>query len=329
MSEDDHRSAITGPDEAILLDLLFSHKLEWIRHLLKQKSLRRSGTAAELYAQIESHLETGALTKEDLVNLLDRIEGWGNQHCYLYTAPSHLIAELSDQAKFKDFLKRNRVSKLFNRRIPLLLPDQPKLSAVEWSQQGVRLVWVEKREYRDRLEDEDYTENDVEFHAYKLKLTRGITSFHCDLVTGDAELLIQRLPSGNDYPTEKQKYEEFLGDFFDVSQLAQRTIAAAINKLDSAPQIRKRASELATHRGHRITFTSRSRNDDVYADPDIRKSRNQLGALITGRLGNYYWPIDGNDIHIKLYAKDHRIGIFGECTPEVVRNVLSQVRSYC
>lgn len=329
MSDNGEGDADGQTDDAFLLDVLFSHKLEWARGLLEGHSLPTSGTAAELRARIEENLEAGTLDSDDLIDLLDQVEGWGDQHGYLYTVSDALIAELADETRIKDALKKNRVVGLFNKRLPLLLPDHPKLSAVEWSKDRVRFVWVEKRRDRQRLEDEDQQDGDLEFDAYKVKMTRGIVSFQCDLASGNAELLIQRLPSGNNYPAEKTKYDGYLKAFFDVSQLTQRTVGGAIKKIDNAKGIRKRTSELATHRGNRITYTSRSRKEDVYNDPDIRKSRNTLGTLIAGRLGNYYWPIDGRDIHIKLYGRDQRVGIFGECTEEEVMNVLAQVRGYC
>ena len=257
------------------------------------------------------------------------MEGWGNQHIYLYTASDQLIATLADEDKFKELLRKNHVARLLNKRLPLVLPETPKLSSVAWSDDQVRFVWVERRIYRERIEDEDREEDDLEFDAYKITLTRGLVTFQCDLASGDAELLIQRLPSGNNYGIEKTKYERYLQTFFDVDQLVSCSVGGAIKKIDAANGIRKRASELATHRGHRVTFTSRSRKEDVYNDPDIRKSRNTLGRLTSGRLGNYYWPIDGRDLHIKLYARDQRLGVFGECTEGEVASVLSKVRGYC
>jgi hypothetical protein len=316
-------------DEEFLLDVLFSHKLAWVRGLLKDRSLPTSGNAADLRSRIEEYLTDGTLDNDDLVSLLDGIEGWGDQHGYLYTASNSLLAELADEAKFKDALRKNRVLGLFNKRSPLVLPEAPKLSAVEWSADRVRLVWVEKRTYRERIEDEDLQDGDLEFDAYKIKITRGVVCFQCDLVSGNAELLIQRLPSGNDYLTEKAKYEAMLGKFFDVKQLTPCTMGGAIKKIDKLKSVRKRTSELSTHRGHRVKYTSRSRKENVYDDPDIRKSRDTLGSLVAGRLGNYYWPFDGRDIHLKLYARDQRLGIFGECTQEEVTSVLAEIRRHC
>ena len=315
-------------EEEFLLDVIFSHKLDWVRGLLKEHSLPKSGNGQELRSRVESYLKSAVLERNSLVLLLDEIEGWGDQHGYLYSASDALVAELADETKFKNSLRKNGVWGRFNKPSPIILPDTPQLSAIEWSADRVRFVWVEKRTYRDRLEDEDVREGELEFDAYRIKQTRGIVSFQCDLASGDAELLIQRLPSGNDYLTEKVKYEEKLGKFFDVGQLSARTVSGAIKKIDSLKSVRKRTSELATFRGHRVTYTSRSRKESVYDDPDIRKSRNTLGSLVAGRLGNYYWPINGRDIHLKLYARDQRLGIFGECTQEEVASVLAAIRRH-
>jgi hypothetical protein len=316
-------------DVDFLLNVLFHHNMAWVQQFLENKSLSAKGTKPELRDRVESCLEAGTLSIGDLVDLLDEVEGWGNQHIYLYKASNALIASLSDDGQVKATLKKLRLARLFNRRIPLVLPNEPTVSAIEWTSQRIRFVWVERRVYRERREDESYTDGAIEFDAFEVMQSRGIVSFSCDLVSGLAELMIQRLPSGSDYLAEKAKYEEELGRFFDTNQLSQQKISGAIKKADQAAGIRKRSSQLATALGYQVTYTSRSRTDDVYSDPTIRNARRALGTTVAGRLGNFYWPIDGRDIHIKIYAKDQHIGIFGECTRAEVESVLSEVRSYC
>jgi hypothetical protein len=316
-------------DIAFLLNVLFHHNMGWIQQFLKAKELSAKGTKEELRDLVESYLDDESLSATDLVDLLDEIEGWGNQHVFLFKASDALIATLSDDKQVKDNLKKLRLARLFNRRIPLVLPSEPTVSSIEWTAQRIRFIWIERRVYRERREDESYTEGSLEFDAFEVVQSRGIVSFSCDLVSGLAEMLIQRLPTGNDYLAEKNKYQEQLVKFFDVDQLSPQKISGAIKKVDQAAGIRKRSSQLATALGYQVTYTSRSRKDDVYNDPTVRKARKALGPTVAGRLGNFYWPIQGRDIHIKLYAKDQHIGIFGECTEAEVGDVLSEVRGYC
>jgi hypothetical protein len=315
-------------DAQFLLDILFNHKMEWIKQFLKRKGQPTTGNKPDLRNRIEDCLDEATIDTSDLVDLLDQVEGWGNQHAFLYEASNELIATLSDKKALKAKLATLGLTRLFNDRIPLVRPDLPTLSAIEWSVDRVRFIWVEKRTYREPRGDESYSDGTIEYDAYEVKRSRGIISFSCDLVTGLAELLIQRLPRGNDYQTEHKKFIDELADVFDVKQLKLQKISGAIKKVDQSKQIRKRSSKLATALGYQATYTSRSRKDDVYDDPTIRKARKALGATVAGRLGNFYWPILGRDIHVKLYAKDQRVGIFGECTETEVANVLSEVRGY-
>ena len=311
-----------------LLDILFDHKMSWIQELLREKEIATGGTKTELREKVEDCLEDESLQTSDLVDLLDRVEGWGNQHIYLYKADNKLIRTLSDEDGLKKTLRSRHLVRLFNGRIPLVLPENPALSAIEWSSDNVRFVWVEKREYREFRDDRSYTEGDLEFDAYELKRSRGIISFSCDLVTGLAELMIQRLPSGNDYLAEKDKYMEELAEVFDVTQLSLQKISRVIGKVDVVKKIRKRSCQWTTPHGSGATYTSRSRKESVYNDSRIKASRAALGQS-AGGLGNYYWPIEERDIHVKLYSKDQRIGIFGECTEDEVKSVLSEIRGYC
>lgn len=325
----DSSAAVDGhTDDDFLLEVLFYHKLDWIRRMLKTRGLRQSGTAEMLRDRIVDYLDRGKLATSDLIELLDEVEGWGDQHVYLYSVSKTLIDDFSDEKAFRVRLKENGVSRLFNKRHPLVLPTTATLSEIEWSTNRVRFVWIEKREYRDRIEDEDREEGSIEFDAYKVQRSRGIVSFSCDLVAGTAELMIQRLPSGNNYTAEKLRFEALMGSFMDVSALSLKPVAPAIKKIDSIKEIRKRSCEWATIAGDRVKYTSSSRKADAYKNPAIRKSRKELGN-VAGRLGNYYWPIQGREIHVTLYAKDQRIGIFGECTQAEVTDVLSEVRGYC
>ena len=312
-----------------LLNVLFDHKMEWVKTLLRGKGLPAAGNKPDLRSRVEGWLEDETLQSSDLIALLDQVEGWGNQHVYCFKAEKELIDWLSEEDELKEQLRKLHLVRLLNGRIPLVLPEEPTLSAIEWSSQRVRFIWVEKRFYRDPRDDKSYAEDEIEYHAYEVKQSRGIISFNCDLITGLAELMIQRLPSGNNYTAEKAKYMDELKLIFDVSKLKPQKISRAILKADEDNNIRKRSSQLVTQQGSGATLTSPSRKTNVYKEKSMRDARKALGNRVAGRLGNYYWPIADRDVHVKLYAKDQRIGIFGECTEDEVKNVLSAVRKHC
>jgi len=321
--------ALDDGDLTTILDLIFSHRMDWVQGFLKDHGLKVSGKKDELRTRLESSIDKGKIEEEKLVLRLDRIEGWGNQHIYLYKVGEALIARLSSEQKVKKALEKQDCENLLNQPTPLVLPDEPTLSVVEWDQHHIRFVWIEKRTWRQPVPEEDRHEDDLEFDAYRPMISRGIVSFNCDLVSARAELMIQRLPSGANYAEEKRRFEEELGNFIDVAELTVVAIGKAIKTIDKSPDVRKRSTQFALPNGPSVTFNSGSKKKDAYSDPKVKKSRLALGKDVAGRLGNFYWPTDdGREIHVKLYAKDQRVGIFGECNEQEVRDVLSGVRRF-
>ena len=71
-----------------VIDYLMAHNNGPIAGLLKESSLPYSNkNKAELRAEIVRGVKDGDLTKDTLLEWLDSLEGWGNQHIYLYEAP--------------------------------------------------------------------------------------------------------------------------------------------------------------------------------------------------------------------------------------------------
>jgi len=89
------------------------------------------------------------------VDFLDSVGAWGKQHVFLYHGPR------SDQKAWKDpdhlqrLLKQHRLGKLFNARLPLVLPEKLTLSSITHAYGKLRVTAVEKREYTERTPEHD------------------------------------------------------------------------------------------------------------------------------------------------------------------------------
>ena len=205
------------------------------------------------------------------------------------------------------------------------------MSSVEWTKDRVRFIWVEKREWNLRRDDLDSEEDGVLYKAYEDKVARGVTSFDWNLATGQAALMIQRLPSGERYDEIRQDYEDAIEDAVHISNFTRVKITKAIKKLEKSDEVNNRQVAHETGQGGRAQFTSKSRKTDAFDDPDLKKSRDALGQT-SSVLGNFYWQEkDGKldrQLHTKLYASDQRVGVFGECTEEEVQYVLSRIRHF-
>lgn len=337
----------TDGDQTLLLDFLFDHRADVIRDFLRERAQPVSGTKEQLRERVTGYIADGTVPLPHLVDLLDAVEGWGNQHVYLLkaNANSPVLEEWADETRVRAALRRQGLEPLLNRRRRLILPATRQLVTVEWSARRVRFVWIETRVWRERRPELDKRE-DVSlrpdqypgeqagrvlmFDAYEAFRGRGIIAFELDLVSGQAVLLIQQLPSGNDYVTVRETVLEQLQPMIDVRSFDPVRVSRSIVRLEALPGVRGRQIEHTTERGSRINYLSCERDADAFADPALEQARRGAGARVVGRMGNFYWqlPDAEREIHVKVYAPDQRVGFFGECAETEVRSVLRLVRQH-
>lgn len=324
---------LTADEVQQVLDYLLAHKKALIHPFLRERSLPFSGAKAQLWARLEGYIAGGRVDASSLVFLLDKIEGWGNQHIYLYRSPSSLIKPWRTKESTRDGLRRIGLDHLLNTRRPLVLPETPTLSTIEWAATRMRLVWVEKRTWYDRVPSRDTAEEDIVLRAYRPRIARGIISFDWDLVSGHAMLLIQRLPRGKTYEPIRERFQTELEPIIGIRRFSQLRLAKAIQRIESSGEVRRRQLAYETREGGKASLQSSGQTRDIDSDPDLDGFRQSLGDRTIRTLGNFYWlPTSGNlqrEIYTKIYGVDQRVGIFGECEEEEVRYVLSRIRHYC
>ena len=323
-----------APEEiASALDYLLSHKMVFGQDFLRSHGLPFSGTKEKLRQRLEEYLAQGRLTASDLVRLLDQIEGWGDQHIYLYKADGQTIEPWLTEDSARDLLRRLGLDGQFGRRRPLVLPEGRTLASIEWTPQRVRFVWVEKQQWEERAAEQDIVDGAMVWRAYRVSITRGLMAFDWDLVSGHAMLMIRRLPHGASYDTIRDQLEAVLEPLVSLSRFERLRVSRAIQEIEESDQVRRRQVAYHTLLGGTAAFTSADRSIDTFADPDLKRAGGAIRSRKAGLLGNFYWlPVDGLlscELHSKLYGSDQRIGIFGEHKEEDVRYVISCVRRHC
>jgi len=323
-------------DLELLLDCALAHKAENLRNFLTQIDMPRSGTREVLRERLREYLSADGQHTLALTEFLNRIEGWGNQHVYLYDGPSGLTGKWQDENYVKALLKANGLSRLFNRARPIVLPDQTTLSSIEWSPQRVRFTWNEKREWLERREDADKEEPEegLIYRAFEEKKARGTLVFDWSLQTGAAMLMIQRLPTGTHYASIRDQMIKSLSPPVDLSTFDVVRVSQAIDPILRSGEVRERRTRWETTGGGRATFTSAGIEKDIRADATLRKMEAAGKGDILGSMANMYWlPKDGGpitgDFHTFLHRQDQRIGIMGEKAESEVRYVIERIRAHC
>jgi len=313
----------------LLINFILSHKKEYIQQFLKDRKLHYSYTKPLLRAKIYEGIENENYTKDDLIELLDTIEEYGNQHIYLFNVTDNYRRQLQNKTFIIRNLKKEGLEDVFNNSKPLLLPDKPTICSIVHNSNIYKIKWVEKRVWKDLIDEK--IEGDKLIKTYQIHLKRGITTFRVDLITGNAELMIQRLPSGTNYRKVKDEYLNYLKKIFNVDTLSIVNIRSAITRIENSDEVERRQTNFETISGGKASFKSKKRGADYINDPYLKKAREAMGQNVSAELGNFYWlPNDvlKRKIHTHIYSSDNRVGIFGECTQQEVDYVLSRIRYF-
>ena len=275
--------------------------------------------------------------------LLDEIEGWGNQHLVLFESTENHAKAWKKPAKINEVANSLGLKELVNGTRPMLLPEKPTLSQVISNPKRIRFVWIQRRTWHVRREDldkrtrkaTDKHTNEIEYRAYEVQQRRGICYFDWNLVTCQAALLMQVLPNQSGYEELQRQLFSDLGNWMARDAFDVVGLQSLISKLEASQLVSRRNLLLATTNQTEVNIKSSDKRTDAYADKAIVDMRvvMQKSGPVASRRGFFYWqPVDGElerPIAMRVYPKNNRISIDGQCTEDEIQYVLSRVRDTC
>jgi hypothetical protein len=320
------------PDLESALELLRRYNKINLQLLLRRARVTSYGkTEDELVDLVRDAVRIRKLSLADLIEQLDRVEGWASQQIYLYKAPDGILDRWRKESGAAAIVKAAGHETAFNARTSLLLPAKRTLSSIVWSPERLRFVWIETRSYEEFDREEDDETGAFITRWYRKRHSRGVLAFDLDLKNGRAMMMIQALPSGTAYEKVRATLISDLTQMVDVAVFAPVKVGKAIKKIYDSGEARRRQLTTETERLTRISYTSASRKTDLKSDDAAGKSQTATGFK-AGYYGNFYWPKEKGvfrfDMHVTLYAKDHRVGIFAERTEDEVRHVINRIWHY-
>lgn len=344
-------SHAAAPDQPeIILDLLLNQKKPYVQDYMRAAGLDASGNKEQIRQRLADDLSSGRVTFAQLVEWLDAIEGWGDQHVYLFQARDAALEPWQSEASARQQVTLGGPDwvQLFNQSRSLVLPDAPTLAGLRWSQNPARLrvVWVEKREARRRLEQLDRREaappeyaaegelsSEIAYLAYQVITVRSVSAFDVDLTSGAAMLLIHASRGAN-YRQLRGLYEQMLRPVIELRDYEPLRLSGAVRAIQDSREVQRRELSYRTKQDSIVSFLSSSYEADVMDDPVTRAADRSLKGSTSGLLGEFYWHAGeqlSEKLHTRLYTSvrsDQRVSIIGRYREEDVRHVLSRIRHF-
>jgi len=342
-----HPPDYTAEERQALIDFVLALKKTYIQDFLKRVELPTSGTKSDLRERLHEALEEGRLGYEQLVDFLDSVVPWGKQHVFLYTGPRSDLRSWKAPDQLLDRLKHHRLGKLFNARLPLILPDKLTLSSITHADGKLRVTAVQKREYTERAPEHDEQKETekgerIMLKAYMHHLSRTLVAFEWDLDANTAMLQITQLHRDTLYEEVAAEFFGLVGSWLDIGLFGTVDVRRAIRRLheleaNGQAEARSHGIHYRTLQGRRLSAHSPSPHDSVLGEAVIDQAMDSVGKSGVGHLGNFYWLADtrpgpvpnplSSDVHVIIVGDKSRINFPTPNTEDVVRYVLHRVRA--
>ncbi|GAB5517167.1 hypothetical protein [Rhodopirellula baltica] len=291
----------------------------------------KSSADAHRRQQIEKALRDGSLPEQTLADWLNEIEGWGNHQVQFYQATTagrepwrngkNAVATI-DALDAWDWVDAPR---------PLWPGDDPCIYAITHSGSRLRVSWAEQRTYLDPCVEENIEDEDFLWKAYSKQHRRCFHHFDFDATLGHASLIMAKLPSGGSYPQLQDRLLLDLEPYVPRAALELVGLQSTLRKLEESPDVLRRSLNLQTRNQSKIDVTSANKKQDAFAGPLLSSIRDELLGGTSPVKGMFYWLVGEQPLQrfvgSRVYPKQDRFSIEGQCTEQEVMDVLRSMRA--
>jgi hypothetical protein len=344
-----------------LLDLVLLQGNRFIKELLRSKGLP-IGTNKE---QFEQHLAEafadGSLTREDLREWLAEVEGWGNQHAFVFVVSDADAEGFGDRQRLAQRLDALGLRDLLDAEIPLSPDEELTLATIRHSEQGLSFLWVRGSPALLRRTDLDYEReidgDDIEFHAFERRWSRVAARFEWDFASNLASVLLARRKDERDYTQQRDELLEVVDAVIpsrsnwqplDVSRVITQLDAYGLQDPDTQDHRRGVRMNYTVFQGASASVRLAAGSDTAgyQQDAAVRQVRMAVDPehLFGGSGDCYLAPgadredageggdgADGatqRELHIRLYGREDRILLWGRMSLAEVWGLLTNLRAY-
>jgi hypothetical protein len=226
---------------------------------LPDRGIRIGATKDAFEHNVLQAIEDGDLRLGDFDDWAEEVEGWGNQHVYVYAIPDEVRAQLTPQA-VRQKVTEAGLDDVWNGSTLLEFPEEPQLTSISFDDDVLRLVWQESSpgwtpvpernipplaapgssgqaatgsapdagawvtdSLRRRIAKAAKEGIDTwEYRAYRLLERRAFTRFEARLEEGLAALFIAYPIQGDEHENAKEEARKVIGQLLDLEALEEK-----------------------------------------------------------------------------------------------------------
>jgi len=321
----------------------------FVKDLLRSKGIRIGTNKDEFEANLNHAIESSHLRIDDVRAWLADVEGWGNQHVYLYKLTPSVSSQLTER-KIHRRVAAAGLEGVWDGETALAFPDEPTLTSISFTDSVFRLVWQESSPNWTPEPEKNYTKQEgldlYEYRAFRQVERRAITRFEAHVQEGLAGLFIADPIQGTEHQNAINEAKRVIALLFDLGAMERGlvNISTVSKNLDqrnvpsnntASDQVKTQRSRLASG-GAYVEFAANSRDKAYWEEPaiqDVRKSvRSQQLLAFQGIDGVFiFQQTEGGlsrPLRVQLYGKENRIRLWASMDAGEVWTILSKLSEY-
>lgn len=331
-----------------LLDLVLLQGNRFIRELLRSRELRLGTNKEQFEAHLREAIADERLTPADIQEWLGDVEGWGNQHVFVFEVPDDSGGDLRQRDAFVQRLTAAGLEGLLDAEIPFDPGEELALATVRHADTGISLLWVRGSAALIRRKDLDFDDevgcDEIEYHAYERRWSRVAARFEWRFDSKLAAVLIARREE-RDYAQQRDLVLEVVdATIAERAEWPALDVSRVITQLDAAGLAAAEAgAEQAVRVNHTlfqgaaasIRLAAASQAGSYQDDAAVREVRRTLDPdQFVGGLGDCYLTpsaepeVERRELHLRLYGREGRVLLWGKMTAEQVWGMVTDLRTY-
>ncbi|UOA33312.1 hypothetical protein DSM110093_03137 [Sulfitobacter sp. DSM 110093] len=322
---------MTAEDKALLKTqvekILLIQGNQFIKELLRENSLPIGSTKKDFLTNISDAIDEDLLTREMIEAWLKQIEGWGNQHLYLFEPP-----EITPEDA-REAMSQSGFAPLIEQGFGYEFPDDLRLSNIELGGEGISLVWQQGKEGWNRSRANDISPQQegldiYKYEAYRQRLDRSTVRFEWRFADPFVAILIHRSKEIDHSTAIDQVWEEVSALGICAVRTARISLSHAV-KSASGGSVETKSTRFGTDDGH-VEMVSNLASGGINDVAAVRQARRGLNVDDFPRSeGAFVMNEEGfnlsRDLTIKVVGSVGHVAIWAHCKRDDIYTVLDNL----
>jgi hypothetical protein len=319
----------------------------FIKELLREREIRIGDTKEDFLVNLNGAIEDGKLRLHEVAEWLKSVEGWGNQHVYLYRISPPLRSDLTTRRIRQRVQANASLAKVWEASTVLAFPNEPNLTSISFTDSVLRLIWQEASPMWTPVPKKNFPRQEgldlYEYRAFLWVERRIFTRFEAHLDKGIAGLFIPSPIQGSEHQAAVVEAKRVIGLVMDLKALEKEQLDISIvsKNLDQqnlptnaapTPEIKTQKSRL-TSGGAYVEFAATSTDRAFWEETAVRDVRKSVGLaqlrVFQGTEGSFIFPggsgSDARSLRVQLYGAEKRVRLWAQMDADEVWSILGQI----